>query len=163
METTSFNIKAADILSYGSVPIVDRKVIVSEEKHYFFNGGESSNESIIIHELFSHTSNEVISDSIPFIIDSIANNIVLGHYVTYDIGLINHQLKLMGLPKLKNPTRDTLQIALKKDGVHDYSFAHKEDYTLYALSERYGMDVTHTHDALGDAYLTALLYLMLTD
>ncbi len=162
METSGLNPKTADILSFGSVQLNEGKIIPKSELHLFFNGSTLSDESIVIHELFANTSNEIVADSLPMILSHISNHSILGHFVEFDIALINQQLKKQKLPKLKNPKLDTLQIAMKKDGVYDYRYASRDDYTLYALCDRYAIEVEYTHDALADAYLTALLYLHLT-
>lgn len=161
METTGIEPKTADILSYGSIPLRDRKVLVGEEVHLFFNGGGQTEETIMIHELFSHTTENVFLDFLPGIIGQIGNKHILGHYVAFDVALINAHLNKLSLPKLTNPTLDTLSLAIKKDGITDYRYARREDYSLYTLCNRYGIDVEYTHDALQDAYLTALLYCML--
>jgi len=161
METSGLNPKTADILSFGSIQIHDKWILPQSEVHLFFNGSSASDESIVIHELLANTSDEVIVDSLPRILHQISNRTILGHFVEFDIALINQQLKKLKLPKLKNPKLDTLQIAMKKDGIYDYRYASRDDYTLYALCERYGIDVEFTHDALADAFLTAMLYLHL--
>ena len=162
METNGLNPKTADILSFGSVHLRSSKILPKSEVHLFFNGSSISDESIVIHELFANTSNDVVGESLPILLKEIGNHTILGHYVEFDITLINQQLKKYNLPKLKNPKLDTLNIAMKKDGIYDYRYASRDDYTLYALCNRYGIEVEFTHDALADAYLTALLYLHLT-
>ena len=161
METTGLNPKTAEILSFGSVPIIENKIKSNEEIHIFFNGAADNNESIVIHELFAHTSDQLVSDFLPVILSQIGNKSILGHFVEFDIALINQVLKKVKLPKLKNPSIDTLKLAMKKDGIHDYSYANRNDYTLYSLCERHNIDVEYVHDALADSYLTALLYLHL--
>lgn len=162
METTGLNPKTADILSFGAVPIMDGKIKTAEEVHLFFNGSATAaDEAVVIHELFSHTSDQLVSEMLPMLLGVIGNKTILGHFVEFDIALLNQQLKKLKLPKLKNPSLDTLTLAMKKDGIHDYSYAHKDDYTLYALCKRHDIDVEYTHDALADAYMTALLYLHL--
>jgi len=161
METTGLNPKTADILSFGSVIIEGGKIMPQSEQHLFFNGRNAADESIVIHELFANTSDKVVGDALPLILDQIGNRTILGHFVEFDIALVNQQLKKQKLPKLKNPKLDTLHLAMKKDGIYDYRYASRDDYTLYALCKRYGIDVEYTHDALADAYLTALLYMHL--
>lgn len=159
METNGLNPKTSEILSFGSIPIVDGKIKSSEEIHLFFNGTSVESDSIVIHELFAHTSDQVAEEYLPLILKAIGNKTILGHFVQFDIALINQLLKKLNLPKLKNPSVDTLKLALKKDGINDYNYAKREEYTLYALCTRYGIEVEFVHDALADAYLTALVYL----
>jgi DNA polymerase III epsilon subunit-like protein len=81
--------------------------------------------------------------------------------VEFDLNILNRELKKIDLPKLKNPTMDTLKIALKHDGVYNLQYAEKDKYTLFSLAQRYQLDMQHAHNALEDAYITSLLYLHL--
>lgn len=161
METTGLNPRTADILSFGSVVISGDTILPDSEHHHFFHSLEASDDNTAIHELFAHTTESLVEEYLPLILGQVANRRLLGHYVSFDIALINQQLHKVGLPKLRNPSIDTLELALHKDGIRDYRYAHKEDYTLYALCQRYGIEVEYTHDALHDAYLTGLVYLHL--
>ena len=161
METTGVDIKKSDIISFGSVVLVDKKIKVNEELHLHFLSHQYDKENIKVHEILPGMAMDTIEDFIPKILDEIGNRTILGHYVEFDIALLNHQLKKMKLPKIKNPTRDTLKMALQYDGIRDLSRVRKEDYTLYALCERFNIPIIKMHNAIEDAYLTALLYLHL--
>lgn len=162
METSHIDIKKADILSFGSVHLKERKILIEDEVHYFFKSDHYELKNTVIHEILPHHFIDDFQDKLPAIMKHIGNKRILGHFVEFDVGLINHQLKKLNLPRIKNPTIDTLPLAMKHDGIHDYSYANREDYTLYALCKRFDIPVEKTHDALEDAYLTALLYLHLT-
>ena len=163
METSGIEVKSADILSFGSIPIIHGKILAKQEKHLFFHSSAHQKENILIHELFAHTYDKALDDYIEVIMDTLSNHVLLGHFVEFDIALVNRQLSKLKLPKLRNPSLDTLKMAMKKDGIHSFAYAKRTDYTLYTLCERFEIDVEFTHDALYDAYLTALLYLHLED
>ena len=159
VEASGMNPKHADILSLGAVEICENRIETRDSIHVFFHSEQNSRDSIVIHELLPHVSDDLFLDFIPDLLKIIGNKKILGHYVEFDVAMINAQMKKLGLPGLKNPILDTLQIALKKDGIHDLRFARKGDYTLYKLCDRYNIEIETVHDALEDAYLSALLYL----
>ena len=161
MEASDFDTKNAKVLSFGSVLLQGTTIFPSEETHLFFDTSLHSEDNVIIHELVSRDSAHTFESALPVILDKISNHTVLGHYIPFDLDLINIQLRRLGLPKLSNPTLDTLNLALRLDGVRDLSQVSREPYSLYTLCERFGIEVEVTHDALADAYYTALVYLHL--
>jgi len=78
------------------------------------------------------------------------------HNAPFDIGFINHELKLLGLPILQNEVLDTLKFARE---MHP-----GKKNSLDALCSRYEIDNTHRslHGALLDTELLAEVYFAMT-
>lgn len=78
------------------------------------------------------------------------------HNAPFDMGFLNHELKLMGLPVLQNEVMDTLKIARE---MHP-----GKKNSLDALCSRYEIDNTHRtlHGALLDTELLAEVYFAMT-
>src|SRR5487761_2515232 len=78
------------------------------------------------------------------------------HNAPFDIGFLNHELKLMGVPALQNVVTDTLKVA------RDMHPGKKN--SLDALCSRYEIDNTHRslHGALLDTELLAEVYFAMT-
>ncbi|NNM79199.1 MAG: DNA polymerase III subunit epsilon [Gallionella sp.] len=78
------------------------------------------------------------------------------HNAPFDMGFLNHELKLMGLPALQNVVTDTLKVA------RDMHPGKKN--SLDALCSRYEIDNTHRtlHGALLDTELLAEVYFAMT-
>jgi DNA polymerase-3 subunit epsilon len=160
LETTGLDTSSDQILSYGSVPVVDNKIVVNEEVHRFFSVHKDI-ENSYIHEIVKMEGLKSFEDFIPELLNIIGNKKILGHFIQLDLSFINHQLTKMKLPRLKNPIIDTLELALAKNKINHLQYASKEDYTLYNLCAQKGIAINTTHVAIEDAYLTALLYLHL--
>lgn len=161
IETDGLNPKKNDILSFGALHITDSRIEVSSEYYETFATVNQDQELIKIHELISIKGENDFETYIPHLVEMISNRTILGHFIELDLSFINYSLKKMKLPKLKNPVHDTLIMALKKDRVTNYERTNREDYSLYALCRRFGIDVYTTHNAMADAYLTSLVYLHL--
>lgn len=162
IETTDMDYKKGEIISYGSVILEGRVIMPSTQKHLFFQSDNMASDNIKIHEILAHSEGGKFLDALEEVIANIGNKIILGHYIIFDINMINAKLKSIKYPRIKNPRYDTLELALKKDRVHDLSTADRNKYSLYALCKTYNIPIVKVHDALEDAYLTALLYLHLT-
>ena len=78
------------------------------------------------------------------------------HNAPFDMGFLNHELSLMGLPPLQNEVMDTLKVA------RDMHPGTKN--SLDALCSRYEIDNTHRtlHGALLDTELLAEVYFAMT-
>ncbi len=78
------------------------------------------------------------------------------HNAPFDMGFLNHELSLMGLPPLQNEVMDTLKVA------RDMHPGKKN--SLDALCSRYEIDNTHRtlHGALLDTELLAEVYFAMT-
>ena len=160
LETTGMDPVTDQVLSFGSFILRDEKILIESEVHKFFRANKII-ENSHIHEILEMPGQGTFEEFIPEILSIIGNKTILGHFVKMDIAFINHQLKKMKLPKLKNPCIDTLEMALKKDHIANIQYASRDEYNLYHLCNRFGIHVCTTHDASEDAFLTALLYLHL--
>lgn len=78
------------------------------------------------------------------------------HNAQFDMGFLNHELSLLGLPQLTNPVLDTLKMARE---MHP-----GKKNSLDALCGRYEIDNAHRtlHGALLDTELLAEVYLAMT-
>ncbi len=161
LETTDIRVKHAEVLSLGMVPLGNRKILIDQASHAFFAVRQQDRENTKVHEIIANSADLSFQDYLPDFLGSLTNKVILGHHIQYDINVINRQLKIAGLPKLKNRMVDTLQMMIDFDRYRDLKLTQKGQYSLYNCCERFGIEVSQTHDALNDAYLTALLYLHL--
>lgn len=89
-------------------------------------------------------------------LDFIGDAELIIHNAPFDMGFLNHELSLLGLPELSNPVLDTLKMARE---MHP-----GKKNSLDALCSRYEIDNAHRtlHGALLDTELLAEVYLAMT-
>jgi DNA polymerase-3 subunit epsilon len=92
----------------------------------------------------------------PALLEFIAGSELIIHNAPFDIGFLNAELALAGLPMLTNPVIDTLKVAKE---LHP-----GKKNNLNALCDRYMVDNSHRtlHGALLDTELLAEVYLGMT-
>ncbi|MBI5007234.1 MAG: DNA polymerase III subunit epsilon [Nitrosomonadales bacterium] len=92
----------------------------------------------------------------PALLEFIAGAELIIHNAPFDIGFLNAELALAGLPLLNNPVIDTLKVAKE---LHP-----GKKNNLNALCDRYQIDNSHRtlHGALLDTELLAEVYLAMT-
>lgn len=92
----------------------------------------------------------------PTLLEFIAGAELIIHNAPFDMGFLNTELALAGLPRLDNPVLDTLKVAKE---LHP-----GKKNNLNALCDRYQIDNSHRtlHGALLDTELLAEVYLSMT-
>ncbi len=95
-----------------------------------------------------------LSEVLPDFISFCDGAVLLGHNVAFDIKFIDIQLESEGKQNLDHPVLDTLLLSYV---LHD----HYEDHNLKSLAERLGIKVVGLHTAVGDAMMTAEVFLRL--
>lgn len=88
-------------------------------------------------------------------LEYIKDAILIAHHASFDITMINHTLKRLGVPKLKNKSIDT-GILFKKTALCKGREIH---YSLDQLSDIFDIKMHDRHTASGDAYITGLIFL----
>jgi DNA polymerase-3 subunit epsilon len=93
----------------------------------------------------------VIEQALPRFIRFAEETILIGHNVAFDLRLVESEQAVTGV-KITNPVLDTLLLSavIQPDG---------DNHSLEAIAERLGVNVVGRHTALGDAFVTAEIFL----
>jgi len=162
-ETTGLEAKEGHrIIEIGCVELVDRK-ITGRQFHYYINPErEVEKESLEIHGL----TNEFLSDKPKFaevaeeLFEFIKGSELIAHNAPFDVGFINHEVKLskLNFGRVADHCRvfDTLKLARQ---MHP-----GQRNSLDALTKRYQVEHFNRelHGALLDAEILAYVYLAMT-
>lgn len=163
-ETTGLNIKKDRICQIGALGIQDNTVRLQD----FFDtlvhqqsGGISKVKEV--HGLRDETIQTGMDERQALIkfVEYLGNSVIVAHHALFDIGMINQSLKRhFGKAfKLKNKYLDTalLEKRLRQPGA--YAVEHPLDLSLDALAAQYGIALHDRHTAIGDAFITAQLFM----
>ena len=150
-ETTGLNIKRDDIVQIGAVRIVDGKVLEGDSFERLVNPGRSiPKESIRFHgitdEMVAHAPG--IDEILGEFLDYAGDAILIGHNIAFDLSFMNRARQI------ENPALDTMLLSIG-------AFPRRRDHTLDTLAEHFEEPIQDRHTALGDADLTARLFLRL--
>ena len=161
-ETTGLSADGGDrVIEIGCVEMVSRK-LTGNNKHFYLNPERDSHEEAFkVHGI----SNEFLRDKPKFIVvaaelmDYLQGAEVIIHNAPFDVGFLNKELALIGMPVFKQwvgSVTDTLTMAKEM-------FPGKRN-SLDALCDRLGVDNSGRtlHGALLDAELLADVYICLT-
>jgi DNA polymerase-3 subunit epsilon len=157
-ETTGLDFRTDVILSIGAVGIVGNTISVKDSLELFMIQTVFKRETVPIHGILKQGKEEKITETEGIIqfLDFIKDAVLVGHHVSFDVKMINEGLKRMGLGKLKNRSIDTDRIYQKFKGLQQDQHAGLDE-----LCGIFKIQKSDRHTAIGDAYITALIYLRL--
>ena len=158
-ETTGLDPKQGHrIIELAAIELDGRKVSLRNFHRYLNPEREIDAGAVAIHGLtYERLQNEPkFSDIVAGFLEFIEDAELVIHNAPFDIGFLNHELELLGLPPLQNTVTDTLKVARE---MHP-----GKKNSLNALCSRYEIDNAHRtlHGALLDTELLAEVYFAMT-
>jgi DNA polymerase-3 subunit epsilon len=157
-ETTGLDVRRDVILSIGAVAINGNSIVVKDYLELFLDQNVFKTESVPIHGILKEGKEEKQTerDAVSQFLDYIKDAILVGHHVRFDIKMINTALQRMGLGKLKNRSMDTDLMYQKFKGLQA-----EQRVSLDELCRVFKVPKSDRHTAVGDAFITALVFLRL--
>jgi DNA polymerase III, epsilon subunit, Proteobacterial len=161
-ETTGLEAQNGDrILEIGCVELLNRR-LTGNNRHYYINPERDSHEDALrVHGITTEFLKDkpLFKDIAQEFIDFIKDSELIIHNASFDIGFINKEFKLLGLPSVEEmgiPVIDSLMLART-------AFPGKRN-SLDALCDRFEIDNSGRvlHGALLDSELLAEVYIHLT-
>lgn len=130
-------------------------------EQYIAQSYNPADESIAVHGILPVVKEGYATEiqSLESLLFFLKNKIIVGHHIGFDIAMLNQTLNRHQLGKLKNMVLDTGQLARR---LAPSTEIHKYDaFGLDQLCKQYNIPMNDRHTALGDAFLTAMLFLKL--
>lgn len=161
-ETTGLNPRTGDrVIEIGCVELRNRMLTGNNFHRYINPGRDSHEEALAVHGL----TTEFLRDKPKFeqiaqeLRDYIDGAEVIIHNAPFDLGFLNHEFKMMGLPDFVSHCSGVIDTLVNAKEMHP-----GKRNSLDALCDRYGISNGHRklHGALLDAELLADVYLAMT-
>lgn len=146
------------LISVGAVACTASEINLSnilDQKYPFHSPGKSAEIHGELPEEDVKNTTELLKELLGFL----QNHVIVGHNISFDIGIINQHLKQVGAGPLRNKVLDTALLSIRLDPEkYERSVGGKSLLHLDDLCQTYHIPIENRHTALGDAYLTALLF-----
>ncbi|WP_435627256.1 DNA polymerase III subunit epsilon [Candidatus Ferrigenium straubiae] len=146
------------VIELAAIELDGRKVSLRRFHRYLNPEREIDAGAAAVHGLtYERLQNEAkFADIVAGFLEFIEGAELIIHNAPFDIGFLNHELELLGLPPLPNGVTDTLKLARE---MHP-----GKKNSLDALCSRYEIDNAHRtlHGALLDTELLAEVYFAMT-
>ena len=154
--------KQAELVSLGAVKVANNRIEVADALDLKFSFA-SNNAASEIHGELGTTDGKSPQACIAEILNFLQNAIVVGHSVSIDLDHLNRLLaSTHSQLKLCNPVLDTYDLMVRLDPTRfERTIGGQNALRLDALCEELDVPIENRHTALGDAYMTAQLFLKL--
>ena len=158
-ETTGLDPKQGHrIIELAAIELDGRKLSLRRFHHYLNPEREIEAGAVAVHGLtYERLQNEAkFGDIVQSFLEFIEGAELIIHNAPFDMGFLNNELELIGLPQLQNTVVDTLKVARE---MHP-----GKKNSLDALCGRYEIDNAHRtlHGALLDTEVLAEVYFAMT-
>jgi DNA polymerase-3 subunit epsilon len=164
-ELTGLDVKRDSIVSVGAVGMRGGRILLGETFYEMVSPGTAMRSaSIVVHGI---TPSDVADKpAIDIVIEDLLKfcegAVVVGHFLSLDLGFLNKEMKRLHNAKFPQPVADTLQLhAWMQDhsrGSRSQYDACEENKDLFSLAKKYHIPVSEAHNALMDAFITAQLF-----
>ncbi|MEO0732661.1 MAG: 3'-5' exonuclease [Bacteroidota bacterium] len=164
-ETTGLEQKKDRLLSLGGLRVAGNAIHQKEQFEGYLPTPQShhAEEAIAIHGIIPNSERYGYStepDLLASFLDFINDRMIVGHHIGFDVEMINLALARHGAGPLRNRVVDTGRLAERLQPVGYWT--PPDQFSLDKLARRYRIPLSDRHTALGDAYITAVLWLKLT-
>jgi DNA polymerase-3 subunit epsilon len=159
-ETTGFDFNNDRMLSIGAVAVYQQTIAINKGFEIYIKQEVYGKEAAKIHGILKHGSIPKVSEleALKMLLSYIGNKTIIAHHAIFDINMINNALARHHLPALKNKYVDTSEL-YKKTLMKSNLITKKEHYSLDELADKFNISKKDRHTAMGDAYITAILFL----
>ena len=163
-ETTGLEVKTDRILSIGALRIRSGVLRLEDQLEGYLENHSSRTDAaaVAIHGIipnsrrYEYSTEEALLSKL---VEYLGSAIIVGHHIGFDVEMINLELERLGAGPLRNRVVDTARLAQRLQPAGYWS--PRDHYTLDSLARRYRIPLSDRHTALGDAFITGVLYLKL--
>jgi DNA polymerase III subunit epsilon len=163
-ELTGLDDRKDDIVSIGAVRMRGARIQVGGTFHCLVKPRALlEGRSIVIHGILPSQveSEPPIEEALPPFLAYAGDTVLVGHCLALDMAFLNREARRLRGSPLVNPLVDTMSLYAWLRNRHPHEPAFRiplADLSLFSLAGHFDIPVEKAHTALGDAYVTALLF-----
>jgi DNA polymerase-3 subunit epsilon len=163
-ETTGFDYEKDRILCIGALRLKNQTISVQDCFEVYLHQQHYNRASTEIHGILRREERPALPErkALEDFVAYIGKDILVAHHAAFDLNMLNASLRRQGMPGIDNPVLDT-SVLYRKTVIDSPVVPKKERYTLDDLADRFDISRKDRHTALGDAYITAIAFIQITN
>jgi DNA polymerase-3 subunit epsilon len=161
-ETTGLDTETDRMLCIGALALKNKTIAIHESFEIYLKQPLYHPKSIQIHGILKEEHKSCVDelDALKQLLVFLKDAVIVAHHAGFDLAMINNALKRHGLPKLRNKVLDTAAL-YKRTLIKSPILERKEQYSLDDLADQFNISKKDRHTALGDAYITAIAFMVI--
>lgn len=163
-ETTGTTPTRDRIVSIAALAITDME-IVPEDSFECVVRIPFNSSAVVVHGITKQeTEREGIEEgeAIQLLSDYVGDACLVGHHVAFDVIVVNHARVRNGMPVMQNGAVDLMHLVMDLETTGLISQRpDPTDYSLDGLLDHFAVGKAGRHTAMGDSFLTAMIFLKL--
>ena len=164
-ETTGIEFRKDKLLSIGALVVEDNRISVGDSFELFIQQNDIvGDEAVGVHGILKKGKKVKISEreAVEHFLNFCGDSVLVGHHVNFDIAMVNFHLEKNYGIKLHNYAIDTGTLEERVTFFEASYYSRVPlDLSLDALAKKHNIETADRHRALGDAYITGILFLKL--
>ncbi|HEY6011820.1 MAG TPA: 3'-5' exonuclease [Nitrospirota bacterium] len=162
-ELTGLDEKRDSIVSIGAVRMNGAVIDIGNAFYRLVSPRTAlSASSVVIHEITPSDveAKPAIDTVLQEFLDFCGNAVLVGHFISIDLGFLNREMKRERGAAIRNPVLDTFSMyewLRKRNKVRSCTTDAAGAYRLYDIVKCFDIPVNGAHNAVVDAYITAQL------
>ncbi len=164
-ELTGLDRRRDSIVSIGAVAMEGGRILLGRRFYEIVRpASELTSESVVVHGITPQEcrNKPCIGDVLGDFLRFCQGAVVVGHFLSLDLGFLNKELKQLTGRSFGPPAVDTLKlhewIEEHDGGFSGHYNGGSEEKDLFSLARRHQVPVAAAHDAQMDAFITAQLF-----
>lgn len=162
-ETTSLNVKEAEIISIGAVKIRGNRILTDESFYVLIKPkGIMSAANVTIHGLRPKDLSDGLDTetALKQFLEFVGGRTLVGYFLAYDVAMVNKFLKPMLGIRLPQPKIEVSALYHAQETKNKY-YDYQVDLKMASMVKALDIPDLPRHDALNDAINVAMMYLAL--
>lgn len=160
-ETTSLNVKEAEIISIGAVKIRGNRILTDESFYVLIKPkGMMTATNVTIHGLRPKDLSDGLDTetALKQFLEFVGGRTLVGYFLEYDVAMVNKFLKPMLGIRLPQPQIEVSRLYHAQETKHKYYDSYV-DLKMASMIKALDIPDLPRHDALNDAINVAMMYL----
>ncbi|MHB8880056.1 MAG: 3'-5' exonuclease [Thermodesulfovibrionales bacterium] len=164
-ELTGLDLKKDSIVSIGALRMTGTRIELGET-FYSLVKPETMlrSQSVVVHGIMPSEVDEKpgIGEALDRLYEFIGDSVIVGHFISLDMGFINKYLKQYQKRTSDNLVVDTCRLhewlSAEDKGFGRHYDGQQESKDLVTIARKHGIGISGSHNALMDSYITAQLF-----
>ena len=162
-ETTGLDPLTDRIITIGAVSVVNGDILIGDSFSALLKV-EHNTSAVTVHGVTRDQSIGGVEEplAVERFLDYLRDGVIVGHHIGHDIAALNVACERHWGMQLLNRSLDTMDLTLHLERSGAFSGqAAVRHFTLDALCQKFGVTPHDRHTAVGDAFITAQVFLRL--